>query len=324
VTARGAATGGGGHGDGGGVREAADSVPRGRNGGRRSRGAAAGDKAGDRAGGFDRADRSRARFTDLLAAEWIKLRSLRSTYWAFCVSVVAVVGLGVNAAYADVRIGGTQHPGGEEGFHLGGVFDAFGQGSVMVMMLAMGAIGAIAVVGEYSTGLIRVTFSAVPARRSVMTAKLAVVTGVAAVFGAVVALLSFGVTQWILSSHYVPVSLGDPGVGRVAVATALTAPLSALVGMAIGTLLRQTAVTVVATVAVLLLVPALTSDRHRLTADLDHALPLKAWLRLTRVFPGSEAHVSFPWSAGGAWTVYAVWAAVSAALVVGTVHRRDQ
>ncbi|MFF3686085.1 hypothetical protein [Streptomyces sp. NPDC002187] len=57
----------------------------------------------------------------------------------------------------------------------------------MVLILATGSIGALTVVGEYSTGQIRTTFAAVPARRSVVAAKVAVVTAVMLVHCAVVA-----------------------------------------------------------------------------------------------------------------------------------------
>lgn len=57
----------------------------------------------------------------------------------------------------------------------------------MLLALAAGAIGAVSVTGEYGSGLIRTTFTAVPARRSVMAAKAIVLTAVMTVFGAVVA-----------------------------------------------------------------------------------------------------------------------------------------
>ena len=45
-----------------------------------------------------RAAEPRARFRDLVAAEWIKLRSLRSTYWVLALSALVVIAFNVNAA----------------------------------------------------------------------------------------------------------------------------------------------------------------------------------------------------------------------------------
>lgn len=267
----------------------------------------------------------RARFQDLLAAEWIKLWSLRSTHWAFVVSALATLVINVNGAYADYRNWPTYDASTRAGFiGNGALHDAFTDGSGTAVLLAVSSIGAISVVGEYSTGLIRTTFAAVPARRSVMAAKLVVVTGVTTAFGVVVAAGSFGLTQAVLSLRDAAISPGHPGTVRVFAAFVLLAPLSALIGMGIGALVRHTAMTVVLSVAVLLVLPSLLSDNHHMTAVLSHAQPFTAWRRLSQVVYDHSSYRGFPWSVGGAWTVYAVWAGVAAVLVVATVHRRDQ
>ncbi|MDX3226106.1 ABC transporter permease subunit [Streptomyces sp. ME19-01-6] len=265
----------------------------------------------------------RSRFGDLVAAEWIKLRSLRSTWIGYGVTALVVIGFNVGTAYDTYKYWSEQNAGHRADFVRAGIplDEAFTVNAATVMMLALGALGAMAIVGEYATGTIRTTFAAVPARRSVMAAKAVVVTAVTAVFGAFVAGVSFAATQAILDQRGAGVSLGDPGALRVVVASALLAPLCALVGLALGTVIRQTAGTMIASVLVLLVLPMVLTDGRHWSAVASHDTLYQAWRRLVAV----DYHaLHYPWTIGGAWTVYAVWAVAAAAITVVGVHRRDQ
>lgn len=264
-----------------------------------------------------------ARFRDLLAAEWLKLWSLRSTPWAYLVTALAVIGFNVGQAYDTYQYWTDENAGDADAFIRDGIplAEAFTSNAVVIHLLAAGAIGAATVAGEYGTGLIRTTFAAVPDRRAVMAAKAAVLAGVTTAFGTLVAFVSFFSTQAILSGRDIGVSLGHPGALRVVLASALLTPVAALTGMALGTLLRHMGSTLVATVAALLVLPMVVSPDRYWSALIAHSLPYPAWRRLTE--PG--AHFGpYPWSEGGAWTVYAVWALAAVAVTVFSVNRRDQ
>ncbi|MGW3420343.1 ABC transporter permease [Streptomyces phaeochromogenes] len=265
----------------------------------------------------------RARFRDLVAAEWIKLWSLRSNTWAFVIGALAVIGFNVGSAWDTYRYWTAQDARSRAGFVRDGIplSIAFTANAAMILMLALSAIGATAIVGEYRTGMIRTTFTAVPARRSVMAAKVCVVTAVTTVFGAVVAAASFGLTQAVLSGRHIGVPIDHPGALRVIVASALLAPVSALLGMALGTLIRHSAATMTANVVILLLLPLVFSADRHWAALVDHALPTGAWIRLVDV---DQQAVAYPWTLTGAWTVYALWALAAAAVAVTSVQRRDQ
>ncbi|MFI1486194.1 ABC transporter permease subunit [Streptomyces sp. NPDC020747] len=265
----------------------------------------------------------RARFGDLVAAEWIKLWSLRSNTWAFVIGALAVIGFNVGTAWDTCRYWTERDAGSRADFVRDGIplSIAFTENAAMVLMLALSAIGATAIVGEYRTGTIRTTFTAVPARRSVMAAKVCVVTAVTTVFGAVVAAASFGLTQAVLSGRHIGVPIDHPGALRVLVASALLAPVSALIGMALGALIRNTAATMTASVVILLLLPLVFSADRYWAAVVDHALPAGAWIRLVDV---DQQAVAYPWTLTGAWTVYALWALTTAAVAVLSVQRRDQ
>ncbi|MFJ9033177.1 ABC transporter permease [Streptomyces sp. NPDC102274] len=265
----------------------------------------------------------RARFHDLVVAEWIKLRSLRSTFVAYGATALAVIAFNAGTAYDTYNYWGTRAAADRAAFIREGVAlqHAFTVNAAMVMVLALGAIGALAVIGEYSTGTIRTTFAAVPARRSVMAAKAVVVAVVTTAFGFFVAGASFVLTQAILDGRGVGASIGDPGALTLVVASALLSPVCALAGLALGAVIRQTAGTMTATVAVLVLLPLALTDGRHWSAVADHAMPFQAWIRLSEV---NHPQTAFPWTASGAWTVYAVWVLAAAVLAVTSVHRRDQ
>lgn len=274
--------------------------------------------------GGERASRDPgARFRDLVGAEWIKHRSLRSTWIAYGATALAVVSFNAGTAYDTYSHWTLQVSKDRSAFETDGIAlqEAFTANAALLMALALGAIGALVIVGEYSTGTIRTTFAAVPARRSVMGAKAVVVTAVTTVFGMVVAGVSFAVTQAILDRRDAGVSIGDPGAFRVVLASTLLAPVCALAGLALGAVIRHTASTVVTSVVVILVLPLFLTDGRHWSAVAGHTLPYRAWLRLVDV---NYSPIAFPWSTGGAWTVYAVWACTACAIAVTSIHRRDQ
>ncbi|WP_238323880.1 ABC transporter permease [Salinispora pacifica] len=159
-----------------------------------------------------------------------------------------------------------------------------------------------------------------PARHGVMAAKLAVVTAVSLGYGLVVVGGSFFVTQAILDGKDVGLSITDPGVLERLLASVLMAPLTALVAMAIGVLVRHSFGTLSTFVLAFMLLPLALSERLYATAVLGHLTPYRAWMRIADIEFGSQP---YPWTASGAWTVYAVWAVLAAILTVVVAQRRD-
>jgi len=267
-----------------------------------------------------------SRFTDLLVAEWIKLRSLRSTYWALGAGALAVIAFNANAARVDAA--DSSRFNGQMRDHISqlALRDAFTDGSAMILILAVASIGAITIVGEYATGLVRTTFAAVPDRRALMAAKVTLVTAVMTVYGALVAGASFAATQAILDTRDIGVPLSHPGALRVVAASALLAPVCALAGMALGAVIRHSATTMVAATAVLLLIPSFITDRYQWTAAVRHAQPVNAWNRLADIAFGHDPFTLIPphpATVTGAWITFAAWAAVAAIVAVVAVDRRD-
>lgn len=188
-----------------------------------------------------------ARFRDLLASEWIKTRSLRSTPWTIALTVLFVIGSAAVATLAD-----SAARSGPADFLP---YDAYPPAGYWTLILVAGSTGALTMVSEYSSGLIRTTTVAVPARGSVVLAKAAVTAALWTAVGTVISTGSFLVSQAILSERHGGVPLTHPGVFRALVASALLAPVCALIGLGLGALLRHSAATMVTIVLTLLMLP---------------------------------------------------------------------
>ncbi|MFJ7497896.1 ABC transporter permease [Streptomyces sp. NPDC097727] len=263
------------------------------------------------------------RFRDLVAAEWIKMRSLRSTPWALGFITVFVIVCAAGASYSDYRNFPGMDPETQQARQFA-LHDAFPSTGYLSLMLVAGSLGAIAVVSEYSSGMIRTSTVAVPARSSLVMAKVTTVTVLWTVLGTVMTLGSYGVSQLILGARDVWLPLDRPGTVQALVASALLAPVSALIGLGLGFLIRHSAITMVTTTSVLLLLPSFFATNKPWSAAVNHAMPVSAWQGLTQTW-GSPAELPADRYApvAEAWAMYAVWPLIAVVLSLLVVQRRD-
>lgn len=183
---------------------------------------------------------------DVLAAEWWKLRSVRSTYWVLSATALMlglVLVLGVQAARAWDGLSAAERAQ----FGLRPLQEIGGWAAG----LCVGVLGVLSITPEYRTGLIRTTFTAAPRRGSLLAAKAAVVGTVALVAGEAVTLGSlFGTRLVVGDRHFAdqgaPLAHELPGFAVVGA----TAAVYALLGLAFGVLLRSTAGSIVSLVFV--------------------------------------------------------------------------
>lgn len=267
-----------------------------------------------------------AGFVDLLAAEWIKMRSLRSTYWVLALSTVVAIVINVNAVRSDLTYIDRPHPPlpGFPPLEYDPLFHGLGSIAAAVMALAAACFGAITVFGEYATGMIRTTLAAVPDRRAVITAKVALVTAITLVLGVIVSVTSFFTTNAMLASRHVGLSIHDPGCLRAVAAYALVIPICALIGLAFGAVLRHATASIIAVVGVLFVLPLLFGgERYRLLKEIGNHLPLAAQGRLTLNPDSLTSLGEYPATIAGSWIALVAWALVSVAVAVTVVRRRD-
>lgn len=173
---------------------------------------------------------------DVVASEWIKLRSVRSTRWTIIGAALAAVGLG--ALFCMGYVARYEHLSPTERL----TFDAttFSLSGLFLAQLAIGALGVLVISSEYSTGMIRTTFTAFPHRRTLFTAKAAVFAFAVLVIGELMSFAAFGIGQAILSQKGIGVSLGDPHVARAVVGGGLYLTGVGLLGVSAAALVRHT------------------------------------------------------------------------------------
>lgn len=263
----------------------------------------------------------RARLRDLVAAEWIKLRSLRSTSVALAVIVLLYLFLAVKNGQAVNSEWPTMPPAMRASFEPVDV--AFNGPSWLLLPIGAGAIGAMTILGEHASGLIRTTFIATPDRVRVIAAKITVVTGVMAVLGLVVAVVSFLASQAVLG-HGRGVSITYPGLPRAFGASVLFVVACGLAGMAIGALIRNTAATIVAICVLFVALPlGMKQSTGRWTSDIVNAQPVYAWFPLTEPHHHSAHTVGTQASTTASWVALSLWVVISAIVALAVMRRRD-
>jgi ABC-2 type transport system permease protein len=193
-------------------------------------------------------------------------------------------------------------------------------GQVVVAMVAVLAVG-----GEYSSGMIRTTLTAMPRRTTVMTAKAVLVTGLMLAAGTLAVLGSLLAGRLILPGHgftaahgFAPLSPADGPVLRAAAGSVLYLVLIALLSLGVATAVRDSAVAVGVVLGLLYLIPivaAVVSDPH-VQRHLQQIAPMTAGLQIQATVGLRSLPIS-PWAGLG---VLAAWAA--AALLVGALLLR--
>ena len=174
---------------------------------------------------------------DALTAEWWKLRSVRSTYWVLG-ATAATLGFVLLLAIQMAHVWDGLSAERREDLGLRPLQELAGWGAG----LSLAVLGVLAITPEYRTGLIRQTFAALPRRRTVLAAKAAVIGAVALVAGEVVMIGSFLGTRLIVGDRRFPdqdasVAHELPGLAISGTSVAMFA----LLGLALGVLLRSTA-----------------------------------------------------------------------------------
>jgi ABC-type transport system involved in multi-copper enzyme maturation permease subunit len=240
----------------------------------------------------------------VLRSEWTKFRSLRSTIWTLLTAVVLSIGIGALFSAVSASQYHTFSPADRASFSpistsLNGMIFA---------QLAIGVLGVLLISGEYSTGMIRSSLTAVPRRLPVLWAKLGVFAGAVFTLTLVTSFVSFFLGQALLSSHHLNAAISAPGAVRSVIGAALYATVAGMIGMALGGLLRNTAAGISTFVAVFFVVPPLTELLPvSWSSHFAQYLPSNAGEVLFGGGGTSElAHPLAPWTGFGVLCAYAV------------------
>jgi len=250
-------------------------------------------------------------FDRLLLAEWIKLSSVRSTWWTLATTVVLGAGLSILMCW-----GNADWLASADADESAGSFITWGMMIAPVMAVI---IGALAVTTEYGTGMIRSTFAATPIRGRVLAAKMVVLAVVMFVVGTLTALIGYFGANPFLENEGIGLALeGD--VARAMYGSGLYLAGIAVMTAAVGFILRHTAGTISVVLALLMVVGNMVM---LVPGDLGD------WL--TKLMPGNAGSViatpdPFNPFLLDAWPGLAVFGAEIAVLLVVAwvlVRRRD-
>ncbi|WP_299036978.1 ABC transporter permease subunit [uncultured Pseudokineococcus sp.] len=197
----------------------------------------------------------------VVRSEWTKLASLRSTWMLLLVFVLLGVGVATLAGWGSAQAieateAGTPPAGGPPGGLGREALAASILSTTSLATLLLGVLGALAVSGEYATGTMTATLTAVPRRWPVLVAKAVLLALVLAPVALVVSGLALLAGESFLPES-ASLGLQDDGVLAAVVAHAAAMVVTALLGLGLGALLRSTAGSITVLVVVVFLAPGL-------------------------------------------------------------------
>lgn len=245
-----------------------------------------------------------------IKAEWIKWRSLRSTWAVLGAAVIGMLAIGLIVAYNTRHLTSNQDANDLvssaplQGYYLG--------------QLLIGALGVLFVSSEFSTGMIRSSFAAIPRRLPVLWAKLAVFVVVTAVVMTAITIITFLAAQAVIGHYRTGFSLSDPGVWRVVLGTSLYMVLVGVIGGMIGWLVRSTPGSLVSFFALIFVVPQLFSLFGSAGKHITQFFPSQAGEAFASAMP-EPPHLS----PGDGVLVLCAWAVVAVILAAVSLRRRD-
>ena len=252
-----------------------------------------------------------ARLRCALHAEWTKQRTVSGTIWLLVATAVLTIAVSAAAAAATACPHGRACRVDTVKLSLTGV--QFGQ--AVVAVLAVMTVG-----GEYSTGMIRTTLTAIPRRGTVLAAKAATVTAGVLAAATVAVLGSLLAGQLLLPGHgftpahgFPTLSPADGSVLRAAAGSVLYLGLIALLALGAAAAVRDSAAAIGLVLGLLYLFPivAAAAANPRWQRHLEQIGPMAAGLEI-QATTNLRGLAIGPWAGLG---VLAAWAA--AALLAG-------
>jgi ABC-2 type transport system permease protein len=166
------------------------------------------------------------RFPQAARMEWIKLRSLRSTWWTLAVTAAAATGIGIAVGLNTENASGDLTNNALAGIAPG--------------LLFAGVLGVLALTSEYTFGMIRATLTAIPNRRLLLAAKATVFGAVTLATGEATAFIAFFAGGASLRHGIAAPALTQPGVLQAVVLSGTGFGLIGLIGLGLGAIVRHT------------------------------------------------------------------------------------
>jgi ABC-2 type transport system permease protein len=237
----------------------------------------------------------------VFASEWTKLRSVRSTRYALLAAVLLSIALAALASTVIVTHWARMDP--QEKAHFNPLMASMV--GLNFAQLAIGVLGVLIISAEYSTGMIRSSFIAVPRRLPVLWAKAGVFAAVTLTLMVPSALVAFFVSQSILSTHHLQIAFSQAGVARAVIGAGLYLTVLGILALGIGAIVRNTAGGISILAGILFVVPPLMGVLPTSWRDaISPYLPSNAGQQIMSIV--QEPHMLSPWTGFALFCGYAV------------------
>jgi ABC-2 type transport system permease protein len=198
----------------------------------------------------------------IIRSEWIKFASLRTNHLVLSFFIIVSVGFNAILCFGLYRNGNTDDLAG---LHIS---ELIAQMTIMVGTLVSGVLGVLSMTHEYSSGLIRSSFTAVPRRLPVVVGKAVILIITASVTSLVAIALSYLAAWMFLRGTGVDLSFYAGENGRILGGVVLYVVTVTLLGLMVGSLIHTTPGALAVIIAVAFVLP--------LGADLLHNLAVNS------------------------------------------------
>jgi len=263
-------------------------------------------------------------FTGLLRSESIKLWSLRSTYWSFGLVIVAAIGIAVLMAFSmSATVGFDPATGAAMGVDDAQILVLVATTGLSLGQLIVAVLGVLSISGEYSSGMIKSTLSAVPNRLPALWAKVCVLFAFTFLVGLVSVLGSFLIATPILGTEDISVSLFDNDVLLPLLGNVLFLAFIAVFAIGIGTILRSSAGGIATVLGITMLLPVVLGILSSFVDWIGDILPFLFTMAGSTMANANTANfpdLMEPWQA---LLVVLAWLFVSLGTAALLLKRRD-
>jgi ABC-2 type transport system permease protein len=251
----------------------------------------------------------------VVRSEWLKMRTLRSSWLTMVVAIGSMAGIGIVISWSTANDWNHMRPRQQARFNpLDDPLSGFN-----LAQLAVGVLGVLLVAGEYSTGMIKASLGAVPRRLPVLWAKLGVFTTVTLVTMVPTAIVTFFVSQRLLAAQHIQTTWTAPNVSRAVIGVGLYLTVVAGLGIGLGAIVRNVAGAIAVLVGVLLVLPVIASALPETWANrINKWLPSNAGQALMSL--RSDTTMLSPWRGFAVFCGYIVATVIAAAVLL---KRRD-
>lgn len=262
-------------------------------------------------------------FHRVLNSEFIKFRTLMSTLILLASTALVMVGFAALSAWGTgqfaEQVANDPEAAAAMAAQGGDLAVSIPTSGISFAQLILGSLGVLLMSSEFTTGMARSTFAAVPKRLSPFLAKLIVVMVSAFLLTAVSIYIAGLVSLPIVDNYNLKLDLGSSQSVKLLLVNSLYVAAVAAIGMALGTIVRNSAGGIMSLVGLLFVAPiAFQLIPGDFFKEANKYLPTSTISPLTAV-----EHVPETLEAWQAALVLGAWVVVPVALAMVLLKKRD-